>query len=183
VALLGSLRRGSYTRAIGNTLDELAPDDVGVTLLGSVGALPHYNQDLQDLGFPDGVVEMGAAIAAADAIIIVTPEYNHSLPGPLKNALDWMSRLPRRPLEGCPVAIQSASPGLLGGARAQAHLRQILVSLDAIVLNRPEVIVTEVVSKVDVVTALLRDELTRRHIAGQLALLADVARQRIMQAA
>jgi chromate reductase len=181
--MLGSLRHASYTRAIAETLDELAPDDVAVTLLGSVGGLPHFNQDLQDLGIPDEVVEMGAAVASADAVVIVTPEYNYSTPGVLKNALDWLSRLPRRPFEGKPVAIQSASPGLLGESRAQYHLRQILVALDAVVLNKPEIIVPQVASKVDIATATLRDEFTRTLVAAQLAALRDLARQHWRQAA
>ena len=177
-ALVGSFRTGSYARAIADTLDELAPDDVSVTLLGSVGALPHYNADLEVLAFPQEATGMGAAIASADAVVIVTPEYNFSVPGAVKNALDWLSRLPLPPLKGKPVAIQSVSPGPLGGARAQYHLRQVLVSLDARVLNKPEIIVGGVVEKVDAKTALLRDEDTRRRIAAQLVALTALARER-----
>ena len=84
---------------------------------------------------------MAEKITAADGVIIVTPEYNYSVPGILKNALDWLSRLSPQPLAGKPVAIQTASPGLIGGARAQYHLRQSLVFLDALVLNKPEAMV------------------------------------------
>lgn len=178
VALVGSFRSGSYARAIAETLDELAPDDVSVTLLGSVGALPHYNADLDALAFPQEATDMGAAIAGADAVVVVTPEYNFSIPGALKNALDWMSRLPLPPLKGKAIAIQSVSPGPLGGARAQYHLRQVLVSLDARVLNKPEIIIGGVAAKVDPQTELLRDEDTRRRISAQLVALTELALER-----
>ena len=176
VALPGSLREGSYTRAIAATLDELAPDDVGVEVLGTLGDLPLYNQDTEDLGSPVAVAKMAADIAKADALVIVTPEYNHSVPGCLKNALDWLSRIPDRPLDGKPVAIQSASPGLLGGARAYEQLRQVLAAVNARVLNQPEVIVTLVAHKIDPVAGTLRDQQTRLHVSQQLGALADLAR-------
>ena len=178
VAMVGSFRRGSYARAIADTLDELAPDDVSVTLLGSLGDLPHYDADLERMTFPYQATEMGAAIMDADALVIVTPEYNHSMPGALKNALDWLGRLPRRPLRGKSVAIQGVSTREVGGARALIHLRQVLVSLDAAVLNEPEIIVGEVAGKVCPDTGLLRDEGTRRRIVAQLTALAALARER-----
>ncbi len=177
VALLGSLRRSSLTRVIAETLDELAPDDVAVRLLAPVGALPHFNQDIQDVAFPEAVLAMGAAIGSADGLVIVTPEYNHSIPGALKNALDWLSRLPEQPLRQKPVAIQSASPGLLGGARCQLSVRATLASFDALVLNRPEVIIGRVAEKIDPERGILRDEDTRHAIARQLEALADLARR------
>jgi chromate reductase, NAD(P)H dehydrogenase (quinone) len=176
VVLPGSLRRHSYSRAIADTLDELAPDDVGVEVLGMAGDLPLYNQDLEDLGFPVAVARMATDIARADALVIVTPEYNHSMPGGLKNALDWLSRLPEHPLDGKPVAIQTASPGPLGGARAHEQLRQVLAAVNALVLNKPEVIVTLVAAKVDPHAGVLRDVETRRHVSKQLMALADLAR-------
>lgn len=176
VALAGSLRRGSYARAIANTLDELAPDDVGVDVLGQLGHIPLYNQDIEDTGMPAAVTDMAAEIAASDALIIVSPEYNHSVSGTLKNALDWLSRLPNRPLERKPVAIQSSSPGLLGGTRAQEHLRQILAAFDADTLNKPEVVVTQADKKVDAQSGLLRDPPTRQQITRQLLALAHLAR-------
>jgi chromate reductase len=134
VTLLGSLRQGSYNAAVASALPSLAPDGVTITALGSIAEFPHYDADLQAVGIPPAVLGMAAAIAAADSVIIVTPEYNYSVPGTLKNALDWLSRLSLQPFAGKPVAIQSASPGAIGGARAQYHLRQILVFLDAQVL-------------------------------------------------
>ena len=119
---------------------------------------------------------MGEAIAAADGVVIVTPEYNYSVPGVLKNAIDWLSRLPNQPFAGKPVAIQSASPGALGGARAQYHLRQSLVFLDARVLNRPEVMVGGAYGKADMASGDLTDQATKDFIAGQLKAFADFVR-------
>lgn len=100
-------------------------------------------------GFPEPLLTMAERIKIADGATIVTPEYNYSVPGVLKNALDWVSRVSPQPFAGKPVAIQTASPGVLGGARAQYHLRQILVFLDAVVLNKPEVMIAQVATKVD----------------------------------
>ena len=183
IALPGSLRQASYARAIAASLDELAPDDVAVELLGTLGDLPLYNQDIEDAGMPAAAVEMAAIISTADALVIVTPEYNHSTPGVLKNALDWLSRFPARPLEHKPVAIQSASPGKLGGARAQEHVRQVLVAMNAWVLNEPEVIVTQVADKVDVSVGAITDRETRQQISRQLEALAGRVRSPTKRAA
>ena len=181
--LLGSLRRRSFSRAIANTLDELAPDDVCVSLLSSVGDLPSYNEDLQNTGIPNEVSLLARSIAESDAVVIVTPEYNHSIPGALKNALDWLSRLPQHPFAGKPVAIQTVSPGLFGGVRAKPHLIQVMLSLDASLLNKPAIEVAQVAHKVDGETAMLRDARTRALIAEQLAALARLARERFERAA
>jgi chromate reductase len=110
-------------------------------------------------------------------VIIVTPEYNYSVPGVLKNALDWLSRLPTQPFAGKPTMIQSGSPGVIGGARAQYHLRQILVFLDATVMNKPEVMIGQIASKVDAGSGELTDEATRGFIAAQLKAFAAFARR------
>jgi chromate reductase len=178
VTLLGSLRHGSYNAAIARALPGLAPAGVTISPLASVGNLPHYDADVQAGGFPPAVLALADEIAKADGVIIVTPEYNYSVPGALKNALDWLSRLPAPPFVGKPVAIQSASPGLIGGARAQYHLRQILVFLDAFVLNKPEVMVGQVINKVDATSLELTDQATRVFIAGQLKAFAAFARRR-----
>jgi chromate reductase len=177
VTLLGSLRRGSYNAAIARALPALAPDGVTIAPLGSVGDLPLYNADVQAGGFPAAVQQMAEAIAGADGVVIVTPEYNYSVPGVLKNALDWLSRLPAQPFAGKPVAIQSGSPGMIGGARAQYHLRQTLVFLDARVLNKPEVMVSQIASKVDSATGELTDETTRKFITSQLQAFAAFVRR------
>ncbi len=101
-------------------------------------------------------------------VVIVTPEYNYSVPGALKNALDWLSRLPGKPMGSRPVALQSASMGMLGGVRAQYHLRQVLVALDARVMNLPEVMIGQVQNKVDADAGRLVDGDSREHIRHQL---------------
>ncbi|CAL8481576.1 NADPH-dependent FMN reductase [Caballeronia sp. S22] len=178
VTLVGSLRRLSFHAAIADSLQELAPENVRVTKLPSVGLLPHYDADVQAEGFPQTVLDLGNAISEADGVIIVTPEYNYSVPGVLKNALDWLSRLPTPPFVGKPVAIQSASPGIFGGARAQYHLRQSMVFLDAQVLNKPEVMVGGAASKVDVENKTVTDPQTREIISAQLKAFALFAQQR-----
>ena len=168
VVLLGSLRQGSYNRAVANTLPQLAPAEVEIELLPSIGQFPLYDADVQAQGIPEAVSAMGAAIRAADGVIIVSPEYNYSLPGGLKNALDWLSRLPDQPFAGKPVAIQSASMGILGGARMQYHLRQVLVFLDARVLNKPEIMIGAVHTKLNPEATELLDSATRDLITKQL---------------
>ncbi|MDR3534784.1 MAG: NAD(P)H-dependent oxidoreductase [Rhodopila sp.] len=177
VTLLGSLRRGSNHAAIARALPALAPEGVTIEPLGSIGDLPLYNADVQAEGFPQAVLAMAEAIAKADGVIIVTPEYNYSIPGGLKNALDWLSRLPAPPFVGKPVAIQTGSPGPIGGSRAQYHLRQMLVFLDARVLNKPEVMVGQLMSKIDADTGELADQVTRDFIANQLRVFATFARR------
>lgn len=167
VSLLGSLRKGSFNAAIARALPALAPEGVTVEPLGSVGDFPLYSADIQAEGFPAAVLAMADSIRKADAVIVVTPEYNYSIPGALKNAIDWLSRVPEQPFAGKPLAIQSGSPGLLGGARAQYHLRQSLVFLDAHVLNKPEVMVGQINGKVSA-SGDLSDEATRGFIAAQL---------------
>jgi len=171
VTLCGSLRKGSYNAAIARALPGLAPEGMRVSALGSVGDFPLYNADVQAQGFPQPVQAMAEAIRAADGLVIVTPEYNYSIPGALKNAIDWLSRLPQQPLAGKPVAIQSASMGALGGARAQYHLRQSLVFLDAHCLNRPEVMVASAQTKISE-AGEITDAATREFIQKQLAAFA-----------
>src|ERR1700760_2150648 len=119
VALVGSLRKGSFNAAIPRALPELAQERVAIEPLPSVGEFPLYNHDVQDKGFPPVVNTTAEAIRKADGVIIVTPEYNHSIPGALKNAIDWISRLPNQPFAGKPVALETSSPSLFGGLRAQ----------------------------------------------------------------
>jgi chromate reductase, NAD(P)H dehydrogenase (quinone) len=177
VTLLGSLRKASYNAAIARALPALAPRDVTIQALGSVGPFPLYNADVQAAGFPPEVQAMADSIAKADGVIIVTPEYNYSIPGGLKNAIDWLSRLPAQPFAGKAVAIQSGSPGVIGGARAQYHLRQTMVFLDAAVLNKPEVMVSQIATKVDAGTGELTDQPTRDFITAQLQAFAAFARR------
>lgn len=175
VTLLGSLRHGSFNGAVARTLPTLAPAGCTIGALGSVGELPHYNDDVRQAGLPAAVTAMAEAIRQADGVIIVTPEYNYSVPGVLKNALDWLSKVPAQPFAGKPVLLQTASPSQLGGARAQYHLRQILVYFNALVFNTPEVMVAGVDKKVDEAAHELRDADTRAFLTKQLSAFAAFA--------
>jgi chromate reductase, NAD(P)H dehydrogenase (quinone) len=174
--MVGSLRKGSLNAAIARALPALAPEGVTIAPLGSVGDFPLYNADVQAEGFPPVVTAMGEAIRAADGVIVVTPEYNYSIPGVLKNVIDWLSRLPNQPFAGKPVAIQSASPGMFGGVRAQLHLRHSFVFLDARLMNKPEVIIPQAQTKVDAATGELTDAATRGFLADQLKAFAAFVR-------
>lgn len=170
VSICGSLRKGSFNKAICNTLPELLPDGSTISEAPGIGGLPLYDDDLQaSEGLPPTVVAIADAIRAADGVIIVSPEYNYSIPGGLKNAIDWISRVPDQPFARKPVALQSASRGMLGGARMQYHLRQTMVFLDARILNRPEVFVGGAAGKVDEAGQRLVDEASRGAIEKQLA--------------
>lgn len=174
VTLLGSLRKGSYNAMVARALPALAPAPVHIAILPSIGDIPLYDADVQqDEGFPQTIQTMGDQIRAADGLIIVTPEYNYSVPGGLKNAIDWLSRLPEQPLAGKPVLIQTSSMGVIGGARCQYHLRQILVFLDAMVMNKPEFMGGAIQNKVDEKTGDIVDKPTRDHLASQLAAFSD----------
>jgi len=165
--LCGSLRKDSYNRAVARALPALAPEGMEFAYLEGLDELPHYNADIQAEGFPPKVNELAAAIMAADGVAIVSPEYNYSIPGFLKNALDWLSRVQPVPFAGKPVLIQSASPGIFGGARMQYHLRQVLVFLDALPMNKPEVMVGGAMQKISD-DGKLTDEPTRKFIGEQL---------------
>ncbi|MCP1196356.1 NAD(P)H-dependent oxidoreductase [Acetobacter senegalensis] len=176
VTLLGSLRKPSFNGIVARTLPDLAPEGITISPLGCISAFPHYNQDVQDAGFPEPVLAMAEQIRAADGVIVVTPEYNYSVPGVLKNALDWLSRVTPQPFAGKPLAIQTASPGAIGGARAQYHLRQSLVFLNAYVLNRPEVMIGQATGKFDTDRLELTDQKTRDFLVTQITALAELAR-------
>src|SRR5262249_1199220 len=129
-------------------------------------------------GFPAAVNTLADAIRAAEGIIFCTPEYNFSLPGGLKNAIDWVSRLPNQPFAGKRIAIQSASPGPLGGARVQYDLRTALVFLDAGTLNKPEIFIGSCASKFDEKTGELKDATTRNFLVQQLEAFAKFIAER-----
>ncbi len=168
VSICGSLRKGSFNAAVQRSLPDLAPSGVTITALSGIGDMPLYNGDVQAEGFPKPVTDMADAIRKADGVIFCSPEYNYSVPGVLKNAIDWISRLPNQPFANKPVLIQSASQGVFGGARMQYHLRQILVFVEALVFNRPEVTVAQAQNKVDQ-DVKLTDQATRDFIKTQLA--------------
>ena len=174
--MVGSLRKGSFNAAIARALPALAPEGVTIEPLPSIGEFPLYNHDVQEKSFPPIVTAAAEAIRRADGIIVVTPEYNHSIPGVLKNAIDWISRLPDQPFARKPVALETSSPSLFGGLRAQLHLRHMFVYLDGRVLNKPEVIIPQVNTKVDAATGELTDPATRGFIADQLKAFAAFVR-------
>ena len=173
VTICGSLRKRSFNRALMNALPGLAPSGMTLTEAPSFRSFPLYDADLQaSAGFPGDVTALADAIRAADSVIIISPEYNWTIPGALKNAIDWVSRLNDQPFKDKPVAIQSASGGPLGGARVQYQLRMALTYLNAFVFGTPEVFVGLAPTKFDEKTLDLKDEPTRKVIAQQLAAFA-----------
>jgi chromate reductase, NAD(P)H dehydrogenase (quinone) len=176
VVMVGSLRKSSFNAMIARALPALAPEGVTIEPLPSVGEFPLYNHDAQLEGFPPVVPRVAELIREADGVIIVTPEYNHSFPGILKNAIDWISRVHNQPFAGKPVALISSSPSLFGGIRAQLPLRHVFVYLDGRVLNKPEVIIPQVNTKIDVATGEITDAATRGFIADQLKAFAEFGR-------
>src|SRR3954447_26478706 len=173
LVICGSLRKGSYNAMLVRALPALAPEGMHLTDAPRVVTIPHYNHDDQAATeFPPSVTAFADAIRTADGVIIVSPEYNWTIPGTLKNAIDWVSRMSEQPFKDKPVALQSASGALLGGSRMQYHLRQCLISIDALIFGRPEVIVTFAPQKFDAETLELKDQPTRDMIKLQLAAFA-----------
>jgi len=165
----GSLRQGSYNRALLRAALELVPNGTKLKIF-ELDGIPPFNQDFESSP-PEKVREFKREIKAADALLIATPEYNYSIPGVLKNAIDWASRpYGDNAFEGKPVAMMSASIGMLGGARAQYHLRQSFVFLNMHPLNRPEVFVSFAAQKFDDKGTLL-DEKAKDLIRELLASL------------
>ena len=170
LVICGSLRKGSYNAALARTLPALAPAGLKLRPAPPFDKFPIYNHDIQDTtGFPDEVKAWADAIRSADGLIIVSPEYNWSIPGGLKNAIDWVSRMKDQPFKDKPVALQSAAGGILGGSRMQYHLRQSLTSVDAILFGRPEVLVTFAAQKFEEKTLELKDQTAIDLIKQQLA--------------
>jgi chromate reductase len=173
ISICGSLRKGSYNRMVMNVLPALAPEGMKITEAPLFNEFPLYNADIQNSsGFPTPVQKLADAIRAADGVIIITPEYNFGVPGGLKNAIDWVSRLQNQPFAGKPVALQSASPGPVGGARVQYDLRRTMVFLDAMTLNKPEIFIGNCAQRIDDKTGKITDEATVGFIKQQLAAFA-----------
>jgi chromate reductase len=170
LGISGSLRKGSYNTASLRAAQELAPP--GMTIeIADIAALPLYNEDVKAVGFPPPVQHLRQRIAAADALLFATPEYNYSMSGVLKNAIDWASRPPDQPFNDKPAAIMGASPGVTGTARAQYHLRQSCVFLNMHLVNRPEVMIGAAASRFDA-EGRLTDEATRGFVLDLLVALA-----------
>jgi len=170
----GSLRKESYNRSALRAAVKLVPQGAQLDTF-ELDNIPPYNGD-QELELPDGVRAFKAAIKAADAILIVTPEYNASIPGVLKNAMDWASRpYGDNAWDGKAVGVMGASPGMLGTARAQYHLRQTFVFLNMFPLNRPEVMIARADDKFDK-EGNLKDQLTTQKIRELLESLIEWTR-------
>ena len=166
----GSLRKGSYNRALLRAAGELLPADMVLEAFDLEG-IPTFNADMEST-MPAKVKDFKSKIKAADAILFVTPEHNYSVPGVLKNAIDWASRpYGDNSFDGKPAAIMSASTGMLGGARAQYHLRQICVFLNMHPINKPEAFVAMAAQKFDA-QGNLTDQKTREVIKALLESLA-----------
>ncbi|MBU6507903.1 MAG: NAD(P)H-dependent oxidoreductase [Alphaproteobacteria bacterium] len=148
-AICGSLRKGSFNRMALKAAAENLPSGMTLDQYDRLGEVPPYNEDVRQQGFPTVVEDLRRRIKAADGLLFVTPEYNYSMSGVLKNAIDWASRPPDQPFAGKPVAMMGASMGLFGTGRAQYHLRQTCVYLDMIPLNKPEVMIPQAQNKFD----------------------------------
>lgn len=164
----GSLREESYNRAALRAATELVPK--GMTLeTFDLSPIPLYNDDVRRRGYPEPVQRFREKIAQADGLLIVTPEYNYSIPGVLKNAIDWASRPPDPPLNDKPVAVMGVTTSLWGTVRAQLHLRQVFVFTNMHPVNKPEVLINQAAEKFE--GGKLTDAQSREFIAQLLEAL------------
>ena len=176
IGISGSLRAGSYNSMALRAAQKLAPAGIEVEI-ASIADIPLYNDDVRAAGEPASVSALKAKIKAADGVLIVSPEYNFSIPGVLKNTLDWMSRPPEPPFTGKAVAFMGASPGPVGTARVQYDLRKVMVFLDAFVVNKPEVFISNCAAKFNA-QGELTDEPTAKFI-GELLVSLQKLKQRV----
>lgn len=167
LGLIGSLRAASFNRILFNAAVELAPAGMTITEFRRLDQLPYYNADIDVDPWPEAVLALDAALQRADGVFFFSPEYNYSVPGVLKNAIDWASRArPKSALRGKPCAIMGGGTGIGGTMRMQYHLRQILVFNDSPTMPQPEVFLPRIQERV--VDGRLADESTRALIAKQL---------------
>ena len=175
LGMAGSLRRASYNRVALRAAMQLAAQDTALDIF-ELDGISGFNQD-EELNPPPNVIELKRGIREADAILIVTPEYNYSIPGVLKNAIDWASRpYGDSAWNGKPVALMGASIGTIGTARAQYHLRQVFVFLNMFPINQPEVMISNAGERFDA-GGNLTDETTKKLIRQLLQSLADWTRR------
>lgn len=175
LGIAGSLRRQSYNRALLRAATQLAPEDATIDIF-EIDGIPPFNED-DEQNPPEKVRELKRSIREADAVLFVTPEYNYSIPGVLKNAIDWASRpYGDSAWSGKPAAIMGASIGRIGTARAQYHLRQVMVFLNMFPLNQPEVMVGAANELFDTV-GNLTDEQTREYVRRLVQSLVDWTRR------
>ena len=178
----GSLRQNSYNKGLLRAAQQLVPADVELEIF-DLNGIPLFNED-DEKNPPERVVEFRRKIREADAILFATPEYNYSMPGVLKNAIDWGSRpYGQSSWHGKPTGIMGASPGVLGTARSQYHLRQIFVALDVKDMKQPELMIANAGQKFDS-QGNLTDETTRQHLQKFLpAFIAHVKKCQAIDAA
>ena len=173
VGFAGSLRRDSYNRALLRAATELAPSALHI-VIHELDGIPLYNGDIEAAGAPRSVVQLRDAIRQADGLLIATPEYNHGVPGVLKNAIDWLSRPPGDSvLNGKVAAVTGASPGLIGTARGQSQLRQAFVFTNTYALLQPELLVGKAHEKFDADGRLVH-QATRDFLATFLQRFAEL---------
>ena len=172
VGFAGSLRQGSFNRVLLRAAVELAPERMAIETF-DIADIPLYNADVETRGDPEPVAAFKRAIGAADGLLIATPEYNLGVPGVTKNAIDWASRPPRESvLDGKPVAVMGATPGMGGTARGQSQLRQAFVFTNSYAMPQPEVLVRRASDLFDA-DGRLTDEPTREHLVKFLNAFAD----------
>lgn len=174
LGIAGSLRRDSFNAAAIREARRLAPEGVEIEIF-ALNDIPPYDEDVYQKGFPPAVEALRERMAAADALLFATPEYNYSVSGVLKNAIDWASRPPEQPFNDKPAAIMGVSAGRFGTARAQHDLRKILMALNTQVLNKPEVMIGPAKSVFE--DGRLTDEDTGKIVARLVEALADWTRQ------
>jgi len=174
LGICGSLRKASYNMAALRAAIALKPAGMNVTV-ADISEIPLYNEDVREKGFPPPVETLRRQIKEADALLFACPEYNYSMSGVLKNAIDWASRPPDQPFAGKPVAILGAAAGMAGSARSQYDLRRSCVFLDMHPLNKPEVLIGQAHTKFDAEGNLL-DEAAKGFLRDMMANLVTWAR-------
>jgi chromate reductase, NAD(P)H dehydrogenase (quinone) len=175
LGISGSLRKGSYNSMALRAAQKLAPQGMSVEI-ADISRIPMYNDDVRAAGEPPEVAALKAQIRAADAVLLVTPEYNFSIPGVLKNTLDWMSRPPEPPFDGKVVGIMGASPGPVGTARVQYDLRKVLVFMNAFTVNKPEVFISNCAGKFDA-QGNLTDEASAKFVGDLLVSIQNLKKR------
>jgi chromate reductase len=175
LGISGSLRKGSYNTMALKAAQKLAPPGMTIERF-DLRPIPIYDDDVRAAGFPEPVQAFRRAIAEADAVLFVSPEYNFSIPGVLKNAIDWASRPPDQPFNEKPVAMMGCSPGPVGTTRMQYHLRQVMVFLNAFPLNKPEVAIGNMAQRIDA-AGNITDETTAGFVRQLLEALAAWTRR------
>jgi chromate reductase len=178
VRLLGvtnSVRPGSLNRMVLELVGEVVPGGVALEVFDLQG-IPFFDIDLERERVPQRVMELATAVAGCDGVVLASPEYNHSIPPILKNAIDWLSRIRTKPLRELPFMLVSATPGMLGGARVQYEIRRVLDAVEARPMVRPEVFIGGADRKFDAAGRCI-DASTRACITQQVAAFLDFVRK------